>query len=312
MPPRLSENDPRCRGFLASHIFMFSQVASTVKAIDAEATASLVLPAWELEHARMSDEPSARVYHVSHRGQRHGPFNRFELSARRLTDDMLVWRDGMAEWVPIGDLEELRPYVRHAAVTRTIVPPVVASDVKLTNQTMPPPPIVTQQLPPAPHSIGATTIGILNIAFAALGLLCYPVLIFGNLISSGPNAPLADVLQRPELLRGQVVAFSLGLMLSAPLLISGIGLVRRKSWGRRLAFACAWSGIALQAIYLFFMLCMAVMPALGIARELDDPAIWGQAVGLMLGSVAGTCVPAIYDVVVLLMMANPAVKRSLN
>jgi len=260
----------------------------------------------------MSDEASARVYHVSHRGQRHGPFNRIELSARRLTNDMLVWREGMPEWVPIGDLEELRPYVLHAAVTRISVPPVVSSGSRPTGPTVPPPPIVTKPLPPASQSNAATTIGILNTIFAALGLLCYPILIFGNLLSINSNAPLADVLKRPEVLRGQAVAFGLGFVLSVPLLISGIGLVRRKSWGARLAVVCAWGGIALQAVYFFFMLVAAVIPALGIAAELDNPTTWGYAAGIMLGSVLGMFVAAIYDVVVLFVMANPTVKRSLN
>jgi hypothetical protein len=260
----------------------------------------------------MNDEASARVYHVSHRGLRHGPFNRIELSARRLTNDMLVWREGMADWVPIGELEELRPYVRHAAITRAIVPPVVSLDSRPTVPTVPPPPIVTKPLPPAPRSDAATTVGIFNIVFAVLGLLCYPILIFGNLVASDSNAPLSDVLQRPEVLRGQMVAFVLGLGLSVPLLLSGIALVRRKSWGARLAVACGWSGVALQAVYFVFMLVAAVVPALGIAAELDEPTTWGRAIGIMLGNVLSALVAAAYDVIVLVVMANPAVKRSLG
>ena len=260
----------------------------------------------------MHDEANDRIYHIAHRGQRYGPLSRIELSARTLTHDMLVWREGMPEWIPIADIEELRPYVKHAANTRTTVPPRSSGGRgSLSGPPLPPPPAVGQT-GPQPRSGAATTIGILNIVFASVALLCYPVGILLNLVSASDGSPLSDVLQRPEVRYGQAVAWGLGMAIAVPMLISGIGLVRRRNWGRATAVVSAWCGLVLQAVYFVFMFFTAVMPLFEIAAELDDPAIWGGAFGAFIGTVLGACGGVAYDVAVLFVMAKAAVKRSLN
>jgi TM2 domain-containing membrane protein YozV len=91
----------------------------------------------------MSCGPTERVYHVMHRGKRYGPLSRVELSSRVLTNDMLVWREGMPEWVPIGTIEQLSAYVRYAAAPAGTAPPILRS----TAETSPPAAVV---LPPIP------------------------------------------------------------------------------------------------------------------------------------------------------------------
>jgi hypothetical protein len=259
----------------------------------------------------MHDGANDRIYHIAHRGQRYGPLSRVELSARTLTHDMLVWREGMPEWIPIADVEELRPYVKHAANPRATIPPRSPGGRRHSGPTIPPPIVVGPAALP-PRSTAATTIGVLNIVIASLTLLCWPVGILVNLVSTSNGSPLSDVLQRPEVRYGQAVVLGLGMMIAVPMLIAGIGLVRRRNWGRTMAVVCAWCGLVLQAVYFIFMIFTAVLPLFEIAVELDDPATWGGAFGGLIGTVLGACGGVAYDVAVLFVMAKAAVKRSLS
>jgi hypothetical protein len=65
--------------------------------------------------------------------------------------------------------------------------------------------------------------------------------------------------------------------------ISSIGIPRPR----------VFRGVVLQAVYFFFMLVAAVVPALGIAAELDEPTTWGRAIGIILGSVLTTFVAVV-------------------
>ena len=67
--------------------------------------------------------PPQRAFHVAHKGRKFGPLSLADLSTRRLTEDMLVWSEGMPQWVPVSQIPELAPYVQHAAATRTSLPP---------------------------------------------------------------------------------------------------------------------------------------------------------------------------------------------
>jgi len=254
----------------------------------------------------MLDDANDRVYHLSDRGNRYGPFSRIELSTRKLTHGMLVWREGMSGWVPIGEVEELRPYVVHEHARQTTKPPPRPKQKEPTDP-IPPPPV-----PPPRRSHAATTIGVLHIVFASLCLLCWPVAIVGQFISPPDDGtPLSDVLSRPEVRYGQAASLAVAWLVAVPMLIAGIGLVRRRGWGRTLAVVVAWSGITVQAISFVFLLVAAIMPLFGIAVEIDNPDIWLGAFGFTIGAVVGGCGSAIYDVVVLAIMSRQTVKQSL-
>lgn len=255
----------------------------------------------------MLDDANDRVYHLSARGNRYGPLSLIELSSRKLTHDMLIWREGMSGWVPIGEVEELLPYVVHKHARHTAKPPPRAKQ-KFVLDTPPPPPPV----PPPRRSHAATTIGVLHIVFASLFLLCWPLAIVGQFISPPDDGtPLSDVLSRPEVRYGQAASLAVAWLVAVPMLIAGIGLVRRRVWGRTLAVVVAWSGIAVQAISFVFLLVAAIMPLFGIAVEIDNPDIWLGAFGFTIGAVVGGCGSAIYDVVVLAIMSRQTVKQSL-
>jgi hypothetical protein len=55
-----------------------------------------------------------RRYRVGHRERELGPFTLRELAERRLTRDMLVWYEGLADWVRIHEIPELRGDVQSA------------------------------------------------------------------------------------------------------------------------------------------------------------------------------------------------------
>jgi hypothetical protein len=254
----------------------------------------------------MLDDANDRVYHLSVRGNRYGPLSLVELSSRKLTHDMLIWREGMSGWVPIGEVEELRPYVVHKHARQTTKPPPRAKP-----KFLPPPPPPPLTLPP-PRSAAATTIGVLHIVFASLFLLCWPLAIIGQFVSP-PNdgTPLSDVLSRPEVRYGQAASLGVAWLVAVPMLIAGIGLVRRRGWGRTLAVVVAWTGIAVQAISFVFLFVAAIMPLFGIAVEIDNPDTWLGAFGFTIGAVVGGCGSAIYDVFVLAIMSRQTVKQSL-
>lgn len=66
---------------------------------------------------------SSPVYFVTHNGKKHGPFSIETLISRRLTSDMLVWCQGMENWVPVGSIEQLSPYVVDAGIKQPIGAP---------------------------------------------------------------------------------------------------------------------------------------------------------------------------------------------
>jgi len=92
-------------------------------------------------------------------------------------------------------------------------------------------------------------LGVLNIVFGAMGVLgaIVVLLIFGGLSAVGglsdnaPNLPLVGVISMGAI--GGFV-FILILVLSLPSLITGIGLVQFRPWGRVL-------GIVMSALHLF-------------------------------------------------------------
>jgi hypothetical protein len=57
--------------------------------------------------------PGVRRYHVAVGGKPTGPFAPDELRSKALRGELdrasLVWAEGMAQWAPAGEVEELRP-----------------------------------------------------------------------------------------------------------------------------------------------------------------------------------------------------------
>ena len=261
----------------------------------------------------MSCPSTHRVYHVTQRGRRYGPLSRVELSTRVLTNDMLVWREGMTEWVPIATIEELRPYVRHAAAAAGTAPPILrlAGDAQSPEIVSLPPVPVPVEPKPVPSRL-AKTIGMLNIGLGCLGLVLWPLF----LVLGAPEETAVDgttvVVVRPGVRLGNSVLTATWLVVSVPLLAAGIGLVRRRAWGRVATIASAWSCLLLQLAILALTIGSILSPTVAATAEADLARSSGGAIGGVLAGLVVTTVSGAYQVWLLVAMRSEAVKDSLH
>lgn len=185
-----------------------------------------------------------RQYYIAHKGRKYGPLSVAELASRRLSDDMQAWHEDLPEWVPIASIEELRPYVQRAAATRTIFPPAQPwGDGRVPSAAVPPPQAAGwgpadgrlgggATLPPPPSRSGGGRVkflGVTTIVLAALGLLCCPFGILGAWVQSVPPE-MEACLDVPTLRVGRTVVCGVLLLVSAPMLAAGVGLLRGRQW----------------------------------------------------------------------------------
>lgn len=242
------------------------------------------------------DDASARKYHVAHQGRKFGPLSLVELSSRRLSSDMLVWCEGMPEWVPIGAIPELRGYVHHATASHTVAPPTAGSgampmmttsrgNVTASPSTGAGPPSGPPQ-PPAPPagSLGRIKfLGITTIILSCVGLLCCPVTFFALVAidqaaaGEGP-ATLSDAgwgVVRNLLISGDI-------LVSIPMLAAGIGLLYRRRWA---AVTTVFTSVTCILLNLCSSVieCVGGLPLIQNAGSLEG----GEEIGAFIGCVVG-------------------------
>ncbi len=263
------------------------------------------------------NQPMDRIYHVSHRGKRFGPLSLVELSNRILTHDMLVWREDLPNWVPIGELPELLPYVRHAASNNRTTPPAQVpppAQVALAKRAplVPPPPLITppELLPSPPRSAVATTFGVLGVIGGSLGLICSPFAIAGAL-AAPQDGPLLFA-NNPEFQGLRILGFIAGFLLSIPLLIGGIGLIKRKAWGRVTALVCSIAGIVLHVFSAAIVWAYVVLPTFGLAGDIGSGEAMGEALGVSIIASAEPCIGLVYHILTIVSLRLQSVKRSLS
>ena len=58
-------------------------------------------------------------YYYTDGRERFGPFSLEELKGKNLTMDTLVWREGLTDWIPAGNLDELKPFFQESTYTST-------------------------------------------------------------------------------------------------------------------------------------------------------------------------------------------------
>jgi hypothetical protein len=245
-------------------------------------------------------QPPDRAYHISHKGRKFGPFTRAELSGRRLTDDMLVWSEGMAQWLPVGQVPELQPYVQTAAAGRTSRPPVSAgrtpprtSYPDAESGPLPATPVVAAAagVPPftAPSKPALTGqvkfLGIVAVVLGSLGLLVCPLGIVGSFWQEPPPAASGVTMLTLVLLS---LSFNVGMLVfSVLMLISGLGLLYGRRWGA--TFGAVTSGfclvgwLAVQGSSLLFL----QLPLLRLAGESN---LENEYIGVLIGIIIGTLV----------------------
>jgi len=245
------------------------------------------------------DDASTRKYHVAHQGRKFGPLSLVQLSSRRLSSDMLVWCEGMPEWIPVGDIPELRPYVHHATASHTVAPPTTtsammpatsASSASRGKVTASPsagagPPSMPPQ-PPAPPagSLGRIKfLGITTIILSCVGLVCCPVTFFAvvaiDQAAAGDGAAtLSDAgwgVVRNLLISGDI-------LVSIPMLAAGIGLLYRRRWA---AITTVFTSVTCILLNLGSSVieCLGGLPLLENAGSLEG----GQEIGALVGCIVG-------------------------
>ena len=166
--------------------------------------------------------------------------------------------------------------------------------------------------PTAPASI--TVFGVLNLVFGALGVcgLVFAVLglILQNMdIAQQPQNDAADVLnQSPIYGPFQRVSVGINFVLTFVLLLAGIGLLKKRSFGRTLSNAYGVFAILSVLINIFLLVVF-------VRGELFAlPAENGVPIGMIIfwGAVGGGLVGMIYPVLLLIFMNRPRVKAALH
>jgi hypothetical protein len=273
------------------------------------------------------DGASARKYHVAHQGRKFGPLSLVELSSRRLSSDMLVWCEGMPEWIPVGDIPELRPYVHHATASHTVAPPTATTAMPMTTASSSvrgyatsaaspgiPVPFAPSQ-PPMPQAGGGGRIkflGISMIVLGTLGLLCCPVSAVGTFFQTQP-VEMVDVIDMPTFAVGRAVVFSVMTAISIVMIAGGVGLLYRRRWA---ATTCLLSSIACLLTYLLTaaLECSAYyLPLIGFARQAGaEPETVGFAVGFIASAAAAWVFGLICHSVMVFLLNSKAVRQNLR
>lgn len=222
-------------------------------------------------------------YMVAHNGREFGPLTLRELANRRLTSDMLVWHEGVVDWVPIADVPELQPYVRAAAVS-TIAPPppgggsVNASYGRGMEFVFPP---VTKAPPKEPSSsTSALIIGIVNLCTAALATcVLAPLNVLGYFAFIDGPQPSATIK-----LVGIILLAVWGLLTLIQFL-SGVGLLLQRRWGRVLGIIYAYGALTGTLASTILWLDQIVVPFWKIIEDIPPAEQTGLLVGMVIRGV---------------------------
>lgn len=139
-------------------------------------------------------------------------------------------------------------------------------------------------------------LGILNIVFGALGLLCMPIIIIGIMVPQ-PDSPLQ---MGPGMKIYTAIALVLRLILALLLLASGIGLLNLKEWARKAASFYGWSAIVMGIIGTAVTV-ITMSSAFAGVPEHEAPAVIGGTIGGMCGGILGLT----YPIILIVFMKRP-------
>lgn len=156
-------------------------------------------------------------------------------------------------------------------------------------------------------------LAIFNIIIGVLGALCTPFSAVGLFVpqpAGGPPNPVLDAIKAQPIYFGwNIVAVILGTILAICLLLSGIGLLQMRPWGRTLALIYAGTNLAL-GILSTLMMFVFVYPQLAPMLQSSDPATMGGAIGGMAGGMGGACCALVYPIIILMVLNNAVVKAA--
>ena len=158
--------------------------------------------------------------------------------------------------------------------------------------------------------ISVTVFGILNIVFAALGVLGLVITLAMFSASASSNNPVFKAMQEsPAFMFWMKLTIPLGLITSGALLAAGIGLLLLKPWARILSVVYAIYSIVFGLIGVVVNFFVLVRPMMQAAAEKQGPESAGLVGGAIGGSVGG-CFGMIYPILLLIFMLRPNVKNA--
>jgi hypothetical protein len=152
-----------------------------------------------------------------------------------------------------------------------------------------------------------TVFGILNIVFAALGVLGLIASIALFFMPSDSNNPVIKIMhENAAYALWLKVCIPLGVLSCAALLAAGIGLLRLKPWARKLSIGYAIYAIVFGIVGMVVNFIFLVEPMVKEAQNQQGPEAAG-AIGGAIGGSFGGCFGLIYPVLLLIFMLRPTV-----
>jgi hypothetical protein len=148
-----------------------------------------------------------------------------------------------------------------------------------------------------------TVFGILNIIFAALGILgaLASVMLFMAVGTSSNNPVIQLIHDSPGYAAWLKISIVLGVAGGAVLFAAGLGLLALKPWGRMISMGYAIYALVMVLVggvvnYLFL-----IQPMMQQAQQKQGPEAAG-AIGGAIGGMFGSCFGLIYPILLLIFM----------
>ena len=152
-----------------------------------------------------------------------------------------------------------------------------------------------------------TVFGILNIAKSALGTLSifFSIALFSS-AATASNPVFNVMLENPVYIKLIKVTLPIGLIACGVLLAAGIGLLRLKSWARKVSIGYAIYAIVFVLLIIPANFLLVFRPMLEQARQMQGP----EAAGMIGGAIGGTfsgVLGLIYPTLLWIFMTRPNV-----
>lgn len=118
-------------------------------------------------------------------GEQHGPVEADDLRSRRksgeLSNETLVWKEGMAQWSPLGEVLELREPVPGGSAIETGSPEIAPAQAPAPAQMPQPAPNLVAPMQQNTMALVSMILGILSIALCMQALTGIPAVICGHM-----------------------------------------------------------------------------------------------------------------------------------
>jgi hypothetical protein len=253
-------------------------------------------------------------------GQPAGPVTESELRRRieegLLPPDVRVWTTGRADWAVAA--EALPPPDPAALPAPEDTPPAIPPPVPFPASAPTKPADPTEPIAPAaplapaaapmaaeppkparPTSL--TVFGVLNIVFALLSMLCLP---FNILSATAGGGPLGEMLGR-GFRTWLLFSHTLQFVMSAMLLVLGVGLLRCAEWARKGTVVYGWFAIVYGIAGTIATVSMLASHLHGVGAA-EAPVL----IGGLIGGVAGGLGGLVYPVLQIVFMQRPIARAA--